>query len=87
MIRIETIEVIHCICDRPSCGHEWSPRKGSTRKICPRCKNLNWNSSGIVERITLEEAEKRKVDPPYIAKRRIEMNEFHLGPRSGNVIR
>jgi rubrerythrin len=25
------------------CGHEWPTRKDSDPKVCPNCKNPNWN--------------------------------------------
>lgn len=27
------------------CGHVWVARKQSLPKVCPKCKNPNWNKS------------------------------------------
>lgn len=30
------------LCTR--CHHEWTPREPVPPKVCPRCKNPNWNT-------------------------------------------
>lgn len=25
------------------CGHRWNPRANKLPKVCPKCKNPNWN--------------------------------------------
>ena len=30
-------------CKRPGCGHTWIPRRSAPPKVCPRCKQRDWN--------------------------------------------
>jgi endogenous inhibitor of DNA gyrase (YacG/DUF329 family) len=30
-------------CKRPGCGHEWIPRKHQLPKVCPACKQIDWD--------------------------------------------
>jgi rubrerythrin len=31
------------VCKR--CGHLWSPKTNNLPKVCPKCKNPNWNKT------------------------------------------
>ena len=30
-------------CRRPGCGHQWIPRRPDMPKVCPKCKQTDWN--------------------------------------------
>jgi len=31
-------------CLNPNCNHEWFQRNDNRPKVCPRCKNYNWDN-------------------------------------------
>lgn len=35
--------VTTCECNRPQCGHTWTPRKACKPAICPECKSDRWD--------------------------------------------
>jgi hypothetical protein len=32
-------------CKRPGCGHTWIPRRPEPPKVCPKCKQPDWNKA------------------------------------------
>ena len=37
------LPLLHC----QRCGHKWTPRKDCLPKVCPKCKNPNWNKEAV----------------------------------------
>jgi hypothetical protein len=38
------------VCLSPSCGYEWTPRKGHPKK-CPKCQNPHWDKPRTRRRV------------------------------------
>lgn len=41
----ETMKLPVLKCKRPGCGHSWIPRRPALPKVCPKCKQDDWNKT------------------------------------------